>query len=428
MYPKVLVISNECFSNSTSNGRTLGNFFIGWPKECLAQFFLSGIPEFRFCENYFQISDSQALRSLLGKEVYSGKILEENVIRENLFVAYNECRKTARNACTMLARELVWSFVRWGKLGYWEWTAKVQPEIVLLQAGDCAFMFDLALRTAKKHNAKFVIYNTEGYYFKNYDYFKANGIAHFAYPLFRYVLRRSIKIAYRAADYAIFNCDALQEDFSKEFMLKSKVIYTATDSIGHLKEKEIGKGLVVSYAGNLGVGRSQSLVDIANTLHDISSDYYLDVYGTILDEDTKESFNSCKGIRFHGRISYDEVKQVIKNSDILVHAESFDSYYIEDLKYAFSTKIADCLASNRCFLMYAPISFAETRYLLDNQAAYVVTDKSELKETLVNLTENIALRNRYCNKAMEVAKKNHDCNTSIAMFQKILCELQQNEV
>ena len=51
-YPKVLVISNECFSNESSNGRTLKNLFYGWPINKLAQFYIiSKKPDFQTCNN-----------------------------------------------------------------------------------------------------------------------------------------------------------------------------------------------------------------------------------------------------------------------------------------------------------------------------------------------------------------------------------------
>ena len=56
MEPKVLVISNECFSKTSSNGRTLGNFFLGWPQDRLAQFYISSAdPDFDYCKNYFRV-------------------------------------------------------------------------------------------------------------------------------------------------------------------------------------------------------------------------------------------------------------------------------------------------------------------------------------------------------------------------------------
>ena len=73
MEPKVLVISNECFSKTSSNGRTLGNFFSGWSKDKLAQFYISsGTPDFNYCTNYFRVTDGQALSAFKSGHCYGG--------------------------------------------------------------------------------------------------------------------------------------------------------------------------------------------------------------------------------------------------------------------------------------------------------------------------------------------------------------------
>ena len=421
MIPRVLVLSNECFSRTSSNGRTLGNFFANWPKEKLAQFFISGIPSSDYCENYFQVSDRQALNALINRKDIGGKVNSES--QKIGSVGGIGKGNTKRNALTMLIRECVWETGSWQKSGYWNWIKEFDPQIVLLQAGDCAFMFHLACKTAKKTQAKLVIYNSEGYYFKDFDYFKSTGVGHLLFPLFLSKLKSTIRKGYNQADYAIFNCEALRKDFCREFSVHSDVVYTATDLLDNISTKETNEDFTVTYAGNLGVGRPNSLVDIANTLQKINKDYFLDVYGSIPNDTVKKIFDECCGIRFHGQISYDEVRKKMAESDILIHAEGFDPYYIKDLKYAFSTKIADCLASNRCFLMYAPSSFAETQYLLENRAAYVASTKEELEIVLRQLTNNPETRDKYIENALGLAKKNHSNETSVALFQRILCSL-----
>lgn len=425
MTPKVLVLSNECFSNTTSNGRTLGNFFKTWPKEKLAQFFLSGIPESEFCNNYFQVSDRNALNAVMKKGTYGGHISIEELENRKTNVCDENISKSeiSRNSITMLAREVIWKLGCWKKSGYWIWVSNYEPDIVLLQAGDCAFMFKLALETARRCQAKLVIYNTEGYYFKRFDYFRATGLAHYVYPIFHYILKKAIKKGYRYSDFAIFNCETLEKDFCDEFSIESDVIYTATDIQGFETKQSNKNSFVVSYAGNLGVGRATSLVDIANIIHKINPNYYLDVYGTIPNQNVEKEFNACSGLRFQGRVSYEDVKNIMKNSDLLIHTEGFEPYYLEDLKYAFSTKIADCLASNRCFLMYAPIGFAETKYLLQNEVAFVATSKDELKNILQNIISKTEIRMKYCKSARKIAELNHNQKNSVARFQQILCKL-----
>ena len=64
--PRVLVISNNGFSKTNSNGRTLGSLFQGCPKDKLAQFYISvDNLDYSVCENYFNFTDKEALLSLL---------------------------------------------------------------------------------------------------------------------------------------------------------------------------------------------------------------------------------------------------------------------------------------------------------------------------------------------------------------------------
>ncbi len=44
-----------------------------------------------------------------------------------------------------------------------------------------------------------------------------------------------------------------------------------------------------------------------------------------------------------GPRSYDEIKHIMHEADVVLHVESFDEKSIETVKYSFSTKIIDCL-------------------------------------------------------------------------------------
>lgn len=422
-YPLVLVFSNNCFSKSDSNGRTMGNFFIGWPKEKLAQFYLQGVePDFSYCDRYYRVTDVQAAKALCSGN--KGGIVSPIRGSVNASLAPAETgKRKSRNAVTMLLREFVWHLGSWKNASYYQWLQEVNPEIVLLQAGDCGFLFDLARQTAEHFGAKLVIYNTEGYYFKKHDYFRCNGFAHAIYSLFAHNLKRAIRRAYQTADYAIFNCEALQEDFCKSFSVKSDVVYTATDIETEQRQRTPHADFITTYAGNFGVGRASSLVDVANTLQKVDKSLSLDIYGTIPNDEVKVLFETCPSIRYHGKVSYEEVKDILYSSDLVLHVESFESYFREDSKYAFSTKIADCLACGTCFLLYAPDEFAETTYLLRNQAAFVVTNREDLEQTLHAIVAEPDVRGRYCSMAQELVNRNHNKETSVSRFQKILIDL-----
>ena len=138
-----------------------------------------------------------------------------------------------------------------------------KPQLVLLQAGDCGFMFRLAEDIARKYDIPLVIYNSEGYYFKDYDYFRGRGLAHWCYPLFRWQYCRQFNKTLAYAAHSIYICDTLQQDYDKALGLPSTTVYTATQ-VTPAAEKMPNEVFTASYLGNLGVGRHKPLVDIAN--------------------------------------------------------------------------------------------------------------------------------------------------------------------
>lgn len=419
-FPRILVISNNCFSKTNSNGRTLGNFFAGWPKDRLAQFYIQNEnPDFDVCDNFFSVTDSQALKSVFGK-VLGGRVQKN----ENSGITVNSvetANKRKRNALTMTARNIIWKMGKWKKCGFDLWVERFNPQAVLLQAGDNSFMFSLARKTAQKYSIPLFIYNSEGYYFKDFDYFRAKGMAHLFYPLFRAEFCREFRKTQKRTAYNFYLCDGLKNSYDREFNTPSVALYTSSD-IAPLEETPEHKGFTVSYLGNLGVGRHEGLAQIANALQEISENYFLDVYGKIPNEEVKSAFDNCKGIRYKGFVSYDGVIDVMKNSDLLVHTESFSDFYKEDLKFAFSTKIADSLASGKCFLLYAPETIESYRYLEENELAYTANSSDKLKETLQLLSSETEARSKYKENAIKASKENHSLKKNKEVFVNIISQ------
>ena len=417
LYPRVLVISNNCLSQHSSNGRTLRNFLVDWPKENLAQFYIHGdIPDFSVCDHFYRVTDGQALRAFCCKGRSGGAVTAQET--EALPKTADAKQGRGRNAMTMLARETVWNSGRWGRKAFGQWVKEFDPQLVLLQAGDCGFMFRLARNLAKRHQIPLVIYNSEGYYFKKFDYFRATGFKHKLYPVFYRKFCREFRKTMADTKAAIYICEALQQDYDKEFATASHTVYTATEV--RPAEKKPHEGFVASYLGNLGVGRHEPLIAIANALQRISPELHLDVYGKAPNEQVQAALESCPGICLKGFVPYEQVVEVMQQSDLLVHGESRDPFYREDLKYGFSTKIADSLASGTCFFVYAPEELACARYLREQQAAYVVSGERELKDTLRLIVTDPEAKNRYLSRAAEVVGQNHTTEVSAKRFQDIL--------
>ena len=312
-YPRLLVVSNECISAATSNGRTLRNFLVGWPKEKLAQFCIrSTAPDMDTCQRYYFVSDRHALHSFLTGKKASGEMIPEAVD-----AAYSDA-PGGRNAMTMLIRNMVWSSKRWQGEDFFRWVEDFSPELILFQSGDSAFMQDIARNLKQKYDIPLVIYNSEPFYFREKDYFRSHKYTELFYPAFRRQFCKAFEKCQRLADNTVYCCDELKEDYDKIFGPVSEVIHTVTQM--KPAEDHENDPLKISYLGNLDLDRYKSLVEIGCALQKVSSNLHLDVYGKIPDQATQDAFDNCAGIDYKGFVSYDQVVQVIGSSDILIHA------------------------------------------------------------------------------------------------------------
>ena len=417
-YPKVLIIANNCFSLTDSNGRTVGNFFQGWPKEKLAQFsIIMNDPNWSLCDNYFCVSDKAALLSIVGKKIYGKVVQRPNITKENKFEIgkRSSIKKTAVSA---FIRQMVWSIGCWKK-EFNKWVEEYNPDVVLVVSGDAGFMLDLGRKVSKKRNIPLVIYNSENYYFKDKDLMHPTACHEFFYKLYIWQYRHIFREFIKQASRSIYINDALKKLYDKEFGLPSEVIYTSASIDCIEKDWNIATPRF-AYLGNLGLNRHISLIEIANTLQKMDGDYELEVYGRIPNENVKKAFDECAGIKYCGMVPYEEVKNVIHSVDVVFHIESFEPHYVEDLKYAFSTKIADSLASGTNFVLYAPASLACSQYVKENECAWLITDKDKIQESLHRLINDDIERSRILNNAKKVTRNNHNGQSNVDKFQKII--------
>ncbi len=420
-YPRLLAISNNCFSKTNSNGRTLGNFFKSYKISNLAQFYIQNeAPDFDICENYFRVTDKEVLLSYI-KRTEVGAVITNHPAD---FIATTNAthKRGEKNPISFLIRNIIWNSNCWQGQTFKNWLEGFNPEIVLLQAGDSEFMLKLATKIATDRNIPLLIYNSEDYCFKKKNFMKSNFFLDLFYPIFRYKLKRQYDKTLAVAAHSIYICDALKKLYDNEYSCPGTTIMTSTD-IKPVENKPLNQVPVVSYLGNLGVGRHEPLIEIADTLQRINSDCKLDIYGKIPNEDIKQKFESCNGINYKGFVNYDEVVSIMQKSDLLIHVENFSDFYREDLKYAFSTKISDSLACGTCFFVYAPLEIASIKYLIDNQAACVVTKQENLQGELERILFDKEKRNNYISKAKKVVEENNDSKKNQVKFLNIVSNI-----
>lgn len=418
--PRILVISNNCLSENNSNGRTLASFLRNISKENIAQIYVSNeMPASLVCNNFYRITDRDVIKGVYKKgEV--GKIVG-NVKNQTACVNGNQQNKVKKTIFTMILRDLLWSINKWHTEELDKWIKSFSPTVILFFAGESCFTYNIALRLADKYNLPIVLYNSESYYLKDKNYIKNSNISNILYPMFHRRFKRVFEKTVKRAEHIIHLNHELKTAYDKVLSKESTAIYTSSE-VEYIKDDKTHNPPVVSYLGNLGIGRDIALNEIAEALQDINPQYKLNIYGKIPNDNVRNTFDRNPGINYCGLVSYEKVKAVMHESDLLIHAESFDEFTVWDLKYAFTTKIADSLSCGTCFFIYAPADLACTKYLKENNCACVVTQKEDLKSTLERILLDKELREKYITNAKKIAEQNHDTAKNCIKFEKILAE------
>ncbi|RGC45098.1 glycosyltransferase [Absiella sp. AM29-15] len=375
---RILVLSNACFSKSDSNGRTLAELFSSLDRKFIAQFFVYGMPDFTICDNYYNVSDFDALRSLIKNKTYGEKINYES-LNEGIGLA-NKKNKRKKTPLNKLLRELVWKYGKWDGDELKKWIDKFKPELIFLFLGDSIFLNRLAMEISEKYQIPIIVYSTENYYFKKYNYISRN--FSIFYKVFYCFLKHSYKKLENYVRIAYLNTPLLAELYQSEFKFPCNYIFSPSkiDFVDNTKFNQ--ENIVVSYLGNLGLGRHKALIELSEKLNNIYPNLKLDVYGNCPNDLIKLELNSCKYIRYLGFVSYSEVIKIMHTSALLIHVEDSTDYNNNDLKYAFSTKIADSICSGTPLLLYANKNLAETDFLSKHQCAFIATSKEELNNAL----------------------------------------------
>lgn len=419
-YPRTLVLANNSFSRSNSNGRTLGNLFKGWPKDSLAQFAIMCIdPDFEVCDNYYQVSDIDVIHSVLkGEKAVTGTSVKAGATEASQ-------RYTAggggRTAFKTLARNFLWNLGRWRGQRFAEWIDAFDPEVIVLQSGDATFMHRLAQRLTRERNIPLVIYNTEGYVFFDHNYMRHHWSDGVAFPWFKRQYRRAFRRSMAMAAHSVYLNDKLLADHEAYMPHAGSVIYNSS-SLEFRPKAAVNVPPKISYLGNLGIRRPEALAEVAAVLQSVSPEYHIDVYGNA-GEAAREILDAAPGIEYHGAVPYDEVVSTIYASDIILHVEKNDPVLCRELRYAFSTKIADSVCSGTDFVIYAPDNLACSQYARTTGAAWQASTTEALREVFEKILSNSPERTGVLDKARRAAAENHHLQHNAAVMKAILNEV-----
>jgi hypothetical protein len=423
-YPRMLIISNNAFSDTTNNGKTLASFFDEYPAGKIAQlYFNPEEPTITRYNNYFRIMDMDVVRSVVKKSNACGKKISGNHnLKDNKVQKETPSLVTiiSKNNLARIAREVLWKSMKWKTKELDDWLNEFSPEVIFLCAGDSGFAYDITKYVQDKYGSKLVVYITDDYVLPR------KTLSPFWWWRRNQILDR-MKETVQKSDLFITISQQMRKVYAELLGKDSILAVNMTNSMkdGSISAVNNGKVTLV-YAGGFHFKRYVTLRLLAQSLKKYNDSTineqkaYLKIYSGQEPNRKVLKYLNLEGVsKYCGKLSSVQLKEVLNSCDIPVHVESFDKKSIESTRLSISTKIPEYLSLGKAILAIGPNQVASMEYL--NDTAFCITHKDSIYFEIKKLLDDKELRVSLSKKSLIKYSDNHiKENNSKQLLLKIL--------
>lgn len=365
-------------------------------------------PDSNVCSRYFVISENRIIKSVFNRKVKTGyEIDKKSVNNQNAKdlsehnVRYQKMTRK-RNYFFLLVRELIWKFGKWKTKELDEFLDSFKPDIILHSMDGYIHLNRIIEYSIKRTKAKAIGYIWDD----NFTYMQSSKIG---YKIYRFFQRKSLKKLAKKTQGFFSISQKTKVEADDFFNIDSKILTKPLYSIPTISDDTVTEPIKFIYTGNLLYGRKESLFAFSEVMGQLPQDkIYCDVYTQTLLSDSEIEFLENNRCVVHKPISQKEVLKLQRESDVLLFLEALDGPNAKTARLSFSTKITDYLSAGKAIFAIGNGDTAPIEYFLENKSAFVATDKNQLKEILVNLTDNPDLIKQYAISAKECGLKNHN--------------------
>lgn len=326
-----------------------------------------------------------------------------NAIEEKAY----EKAKTTNSRILWFLREIIWSFNNWKGEKLNHYINSVNPDIIFMPAFNCYYPYRVLKHIHTKTKAKIILFHADdNYSLRQYSWSPLYWLYRFG---LRYWIKKAVKIS--NTNYCISQIQV--NEYQKDLKTDCKLLYKGNNFKENKPAKnKINSPIKIAFTGNISSGRWKTLGKIADCLKeinkkDIKAILYIYTTNTLTNK-MLSMLDIEDSVYLKGAITPDEVKEVQHSVDILLHVESFNLKDKLEVRMSFSTKIVDYLASGNCLLAVGPENVASINYLKENDAAFIITNITNIKTKLESLINNPDLINEYAQKAWDCGRKNHN--------------------
>lgn len=422
---KILVVTRSEWSDSNSVGNTMSNFFGGYKKSDIAALsFRSANPRNSVCERYFQLSEMQFYRG--GRPFNSNKVEknqepdhssrnEKSVLNklESFLVRFF---RESSFSLPYILQDLFWRINWWQSTSLTFFLQDFQPDVIFLPSTEAPYVHRVTRYISSKFNIPIVLFHTDDYLCKR-D--KLNSwLARLLAEMRRSAILKTVKLAKLNFVISDFMLNHYQNNLHIKCLPLVKGVKPLdplfVDKIltGKCLRRKPGSVIQIVYIGFLGYSRWKTLRLLIDSISKIQSPIFgfsLSIYSQFVpSSDVLLAIEKTGVSKFMGSLDSNKVAEALSSADLILHVESFDDVEIDKVRFSFSTKIIDCLASFTPLLAIGPENVASIDYLSRSGVTYCVTDPNILVEQLKCIENDYAIGRCLGEDAYKYVCNNHD--------------------
>ena len=409
--PKVLVVGINAWRED-GTAHTLMDIFRCWDANKLALVYTrADLPNTDVCHTFFQISESQVLRSALkpwmvvGRKVESKTIVESEEIKAE-YVRYNNAHKRSSSLLPLM-REFVWKFGHWKSAALRTFIEDFNPDIIFVPIYPTVYMGWIQKYIIKLARKPTVCYLADD----NYSYDSCQGVFSF---LHRWWLRKQVEPLARGCKEMFVIVDKEKEDTDRLFGTNSVILTKSIDFEGKSYKHHIPNcPLRFVYTGSMIIGRDKTLATLSDIINKVNGEARevkaeLFIYSQTEPSETILSHINRGASHYCGKIGREDVQKVQQEADVVVFAEALIGKEANAARLSFSTKITDYLSNGKCVLAIGKENIAPIDYFRRNDSALIANNEEDIEKRVCEIIANPILTDTYGQKAFECAVRNHE--------------------
>lgn len=403
---RILILSKEAWRDEQNGGNVLSNIFKGFDAEFAQIYCNECLPNNKICRLYYQITDKDMVRSLIGKG-RAGRKIKYDSLPENKTAtteSFNSGKRWLKSLMPIF-RELAWWLGRWNEKEMLEFVNDFNPDIIFAPCYGNHYMHKLTRLIHRTANVNVISYISDDHYSNCQLRFEPwFWINHFLLRTHTRDIFKHYSLVYTMTEKQKLQCE-------KNFGASMKILCKAGEFSSGIEKKKVNKPIRIVYAGGIYLNRWRTLKLLADAIGRIDgtgNNFRLDIYtNNRLTAEMSAALNRDGFSEVHSVVSSEKLKKIYLASDIALHCESFDLMNRLKVRLSFSTKIVDCLDSGCAVMAICDSEQAGYVYLKCNDAAICISNPTDIEPTLRHLLEIPNEIIEYQHKAFRLGRKNH---------------------